>query len=375
VRSRRASVRDMFRAARRKVRVSRKLAKRELTNRVIEPGVRSRILPRRVKHVHGPSEIVYEPDELLVLSVVRNGELYVKSFLEHYISMGAKHIIFLDNGSTDGTVDALCGHDQVTVLQADVPYQRYENVIKNYLTRRFARGRWSLFADIDELFDYPFSTALSLRDFLNYLNEYRYTAVIAQMLDMFSATPLSQLESKVDDRLADKYKYYELSSIRKSEYTWPGLDKSQINWHWGGVRERVFGTNNSLTKAALIFLDGKLKPFVEWHHVRGARIADVSCVLRHYPFVSTFRVKAEEAARTNRYASALWEYSAYWAVLERDPNIALHSDSARTFHGLEPLIDDEFLVVSEKYMRWVDAHARSPKAEADEGATTTTDVR
>jgi hypothetical protein len=71
----------------------------------------------------------------------------------------------------------------------------------------------------------------------------------------------------------------------------------------------------------------------------------------------------------------LWEYSAYWAVLERDPNIALHSDSARTFHGLEPLIDDEFLVVSEKYMRWVDAHARSPKAEADEGATTTTDVR
>jgi Glycosyl transferase family 2 len=39
--------------------------------------------------------------------LVRDGRPYVRSFVEHYSSMGVKHLIFLDNGSTDGTVEAL----------------------------------------------------------------------------------------------------------------------------------------------------------------------------------------------------------------------------------------------------------------------------
>jgi hypothetical protein len=39
--------------------------------------------------------------------LVRDGRPYVRSFVAHYSSMGVKHLIFLDNGSTDGTVEAL----------------------------------------------------------------------------------------------------------------------------------------------------------------------------------------------------------------------------------------------------------------------------
>jgi hypothetical protein len=47
----------------------------------IEFGIRPILLRPRVKHLHGPHKISYAPDELLVISVVRNGELYVRSFM------------------------------------------------------------------------------------------------------------------------------------------------------------------------------------------------------------------------------------------------------------------------------------------------------
>src|SRR5215210_6417977 len=77
--------------------------------------VRRWILYHNVEHVDGPEEVAIEPDELVVLCLVRDGRPYVRSFLEHYASMGVKHMVFLDNGSTDGTVEALQEYDDVTV--------------------------------------------------------------------------------------------------------------------------------------------------------------------------------------------------------------------------------------------------------------------
>jgi hypothetical protein len=309
-----------------------------------------------VRHVHGPQDIRYGIDELLVTSVVRNGALHIKSFMEHHRSLGIEHFVFLDNGSTDSTVERLCTYPQATVLRTDAPYETYENTMKRYLAERFSRGRWNLCVDIDELFDYPFSHSLRLSDLLRYLNENRYSAVVAQMLDMFSDVPLADLESTADDRLKDKYPFYDLSAISKSEYDWSERSTPHIKMHWGGIRRAVFGTDNGLTKAALVRMNGKVKPFVEWHQATGAVIADVSCVLMHYPFVSSFRAKVQDAVRTGRYGMTTTdEYIAYLEGLERSPTLTLRRDTARRFTGLEQLIAEDFLVVSDEYQQWVNA--------------------
>jgi hypothetical protein len=178
--------------------------------------------------------------------------------------------VFLDNGSTDHTIEMLCAHDGVTVLQTDAPYQKYENTMKRYLAERFSAGRWNLCADIDELFDYPFSDRLSLRDFLRYLNANSYTAVLSQMLDMFSDTPLAELESKPDDLLKERYVYYDISAIRKVDYLWSPRSNVEIKGRLDGIRKTVFGTENGLSKAALVLMDGEIRTFMTWHHVRGA---------------------------------------------------------------------------------------------------------
>jgi hypothetical protein len=334
-----------------------------LTSGLTEFGIRSVLLPSKVKHLYGPCEINYAPDELLVISIVRNGEMYIRSFMEHYLSMGVKHFVFLDNGSNDRTVEMLCSYDRVTVLQSNVAYHKYQNTMKRYLAERYSKDRWNLCADIDELFDYPYSTSLSLRDFLQYLNENRYTAVIAQMLDMFSDIPLANLESKVDDSLEKKYPYYDLSAISKTQYLWSQLGNDNIKMHWGGIRKTLFGTNNGLTKAALVFMDGKIKTFIDWHHANNARVADISCVLKHYPFISSFYTKVQDAVQTRRYGAFNTEYPAYWKGLERNPNLKLKFDTAKRLSSVEQLVEQEFLVISDKYQQWVNIHKQNPQLQ------------
>jgi hypothetical protein len=334
-------------------------ALRSTTRRLIEFGVRPHLLHGRVTHLYGPTLVDYAPNELLVITVVRNGALYVRSFMEHYHALGVRHCVFLDNCSTDDTVDRLCAYGNVTVLRTDAPYQKFENTMKRYLAERFSRGRWNLCADIDELFDYPFAPKLPLGGFLQYLNRRQFTAVVAQMLDMFSELPLGDIESRPDDRLIETYTCYDISAVDKHPYEWSDPPRPEVAMHRGGIRRTVFGTNNGLTKAALVLMNGRVKPFVEWHQAAGAAVADVTGVLLHYPFLSTFRQKVEDAVRTGRYgATTTDEYVGYREELARNPRLSLKGPSARRFTGLEPLISEGFLVASDDYVRWVHDYRR-----------------
>lgn len=327
---------------------------RRARRRLVELEIRPRLLRGRVTHVHGPAAIDYAPDELIVTTVVRNGASYAEPFVDHYRRLGAKHLVFLDNGSTDDTVARLSKYDGITVLATSAPYATFENAMKTHLAERFSRGRWNLSVDIDELFDYPFSPVLSLRAFLRYLNARGFTAVVTQMLDMFPDGPLALAGSGA--ALIERSRFYDLSNIEKSDYTWSEASNPAIRMHWGGIRETVFGTHNGLTKAALVRMDDGVTPFNEWHHATGARVADVSCVLRHYPFSATFGEKVIDAVRTGRYGrTTTREYEGYRAALEKDPDLHLKRETARLYGGGDRLIEEGFLVVSDEYRRAVSA--------------------
>src|SRR5215217_168488 len=105
---------------------TRRRAKSDVPDNPLEEQSRKQTLHRSLEHLYGAEEVNYERDELVVLCLVRNGRPYVKSFVEHYFSLGVKHAFFLDNGSTDGTVEALRAYDNVTVLQTYLPFKEYQ---------------------------------------------------------------------------------------------------------------------------------------------------------------------------------------------------------------------------------------------------------
>ena len=322
---------------------------------IMQRYLRPLILTLSIRHVHGLRQIDYDIDELIVLCVVRNGESYIKSFIEHHFKLGIKHIIFLDNNSTDNTVAIACEYQDITILKTKCPYRKYETFMKRYLVNRFSRERWNLFADIDKLFDYPFSEQLSLKQLLQYLNKHSYTAVLCQMLDMFSDKPLA-FEAKKNTPPQEAYSYYDISNLRKERYpTAYSATQENIYWHIGGIRKTFFDTDNYITKASLVLLDKKIELFVDCHQVKQASVADLTCILFHYPFTPSFFHKVMDAVKTDRYAmSASGEYTLYWEKLKKDDAFSMKLETAKELKNINDLIAEDFLVVSEAYRQWVD---------------------
>jgi len=341
---------------------------------------RERIGSFEVQHLHGPWEITGGDDELVVLCLVRDGEPWVHTFMEHYFSLGARHLVFLDNGSTDGTVAAACGHDNVTVLRTELSFgasvegTEGQNLMRRYLIERFGKHRWSLCVDIDELFDFPYSDVIGLDSFLRYLNSKSYTAVMAQMLDMFPEKLAVNSTRETTEAFKDEYRFYDISKIKRST-----IGESELATHntinsedvavkvRGGVREDVFGFKPLLTKYLLLYSDGTLK-HSGVHAVRNASISDITCVLLHYKFyafaLQDYWYRSIEYKK-GRGPFMRSRYDSYVQVLEGKPELHLGLESSSEFVGVNDLLENGFLVASDDYLGGVGDEERSLFARAD----------
>ena len=324
--------------------------------------------------LHGPGEVEYERDELVVLCLLRDGRHYLKSFVEHYSSLGAKHIVFLDNGSTDGTVEALKNYDNVTVLRTGLPFKKYQLSMRRYLIERFGKDRWSLLVDIDELFDYPYSEVVSLKALLGYLDENRYTAVVANMLDMFPEDPISENSWDGDELLKETHRFYDLSNVNTYGYQVGEDDgnlvsNEEIGILQGGIQRTLFDLRPPLTKHPLVFLDDEIKPVdLSEHWARNARIADFTGVLLHYKLLGNLYGLVRREINEGRYVNRYGKYEKYHEVLERSPKLEIKRETSRELESTNDLVGTPFAVVSEEYMKLVEEEARtSPDSPASAG--------
>jgi hypothetical protein len=183
------------------------------------------------------------------------------------------------------------------------------------------------------------------------------------MLDMFPEEPLSGREGNLEDEpLKERYRFYDISnisrrSIKRRHYRHNNtLENDDIVIFSSGIRGAIFGDNRSLlTKHPLVFLDGKVKPLHPGPHwVANAKIADITCVLFHYKFLDGyFHKQAAQAVREGQYYNASARYKRYLEALHKNPTLQVKRESARELKGVNDLVENGFLVVSEEYMMMV----------------------
>jgi hypothetical protein len=180
------------------------------------------------------------------------------------------------------------------------------------------------------------------------------------MLDMFPDTTLSRLHTiTVKGSLREIYPYYDISNIRKLDYIWGILSNPSVKRHHGGIRDKLFGTDNGLTKAVLFFVDENIDLFVSWHHMGNAHVADFTTVLLHYPFLPLFQQKVAEAVDTRRYGKFTIQYEQYWQSFQQSPEQALRLETAERFTKVEDLLKTGFLVATPTFLQWVEENGHS----------------
>jgi hypothetical protein len=334
-----------------------------------------------VRHLYGPKSIELDRNEAVVTCVVKNGEFYIKRFIEHYTTMGFRHIFFLDNGSTDQTIPLARKHSNVSICQSGLPIDGNQRLFKKYLAQRSGLGGWCLDADIDEFFDYPLSNVVSLKQLFTYLNDNKFTAVITQLLDMFADRPISHLAKVQTEELKMVYQYYDLCNITRMPYRQAELAagygrKNMVANNitallFGGVRKKLYGkewmTNCLLTKHSLFLPGEALDLFPHVHFVDNARLADISCPLLHYKLTSN----ALETALQNQknFVGIGRGYGVFAEFLISNPNCTIKEDTSAMYTNAEALVGAGFLFSSDRYYEYVrrTSHAPATSMNTDGG--------
>jgi hypothetical protein len=323
--------------------------------------LREAIVARSVTHVSGPKHIPQSPNQAVVTCVVRNGEFYVEAFIRHYRRMGVRHIVFLDNGSTDRTLSLAQKFENVTIVRSSLGIQAHQRLFKRYLAKRFAPGSWCLDADIDEFFDFPGSDRIGLDQFLEYLVEGRHTAVVTQLLDMFAPLTLADSQKLGAENLSEDYSYYDISNVTREPYfnaeiarkvaAGNLLSHRDTQLLWGGIRETLWGNHCLLTKHSLFLQETGMQLFSHVHFLNYARVADVSCAMLHYKLAGDIMAVAEQ--NRSGFAGNGKGYNDCIEFLKNNPGYQLRQPTAVKLVNASQLVDSGFLFASENYSEYV----------------------
>ncbi|MGJ8618140.1 MAG: glycosyltransferase family 2 protein [Sulfitobacter sp.] len=334
---------------------------RRLWHRMSEARRRARFATS-VHHLHGPKVLDVAPGDVVLIALVRNGSYYLDAFFRHYRAMGVQHFVFIDNGSTDDTIARIKREKGTVIDQSKLPLAHYEDLIRQYPANTYGQNRWCLYVDMDEVFDFEGRTSIGIKGLIGYLEAHGYTAMVAQMLEMFPKVPLNAIANVPFKQALLEFLYFDLSAVKKLDYhssdipfsallTDNTLSTDEVKFCFGGVRGKVFGENCCLTKHPLIFNGPSAAPAPHPHLSMGVTCADITGVIKHYKFANNPLGRDTASLATGDVAHG--EDAARARVMTQEPDVTLFSLDARRWNRVELLYRAGFLVRSDAYSAYV----------------------
>ena len=313
------------------------------------------------ERLHGAARVRLEEDDCGLVTMVKDAEFYIEELLRHHAALGVRHILVIDNGSQDATVEIAARHPDVTVLRNTLPPSEFESRLRADLARRVYSGGWLLFVDSDELFDPPGTGPNALRRLCGYCNARGFSAVVCQVLDMFSDRPLSATAGMPYADALRVFTKYSLDRIERYDF-----HDSAIHFSWfmqqsrcqspevrilfGGIRRQHFGEACCLTAQRLVRNLPEIGLYAHPHFSTNVTCADVTALIRHYKF--TGDIIARETAQIRRNTWGHGQDRARMNKLVAAPDYVITCANARRFTGLEALVEEGFLVRSETFATW-----------------------
>lgn len=254
--------------------------------------------------IHSPEpnlELIRLPEGLgdhsgvTAIVFVRNEMSRLTEFLDHHRRIGVGRFIVIDNLSIDGSPDFLHAQPDVILYRTGDPFRRASSGMrwKNVLIMRHAYGRWCLPLDVDEAFLYPGWETTPIDDFTAYLDGAGAEGIAAFMLDVY---PRRLFADTGEASPQSEYTHYD------GDYTWLGHLRSPYHQPIGGIRTRLFGAQDYLTKTPLIKAGRAIH--LNSHETTPLRLAAVSGVLLHYKLLSL--AEAHARSRAGAGSDTIW---------------------------------------------------------------------
>lgn len=247
-----------------------------------------------MRHIHGAKKVHLSDTQVMVTLLARNSAYFIRHYIQYYFSIGAQHILVIDNGSSDATIDICKEFDRVTIVQNVLPAKHNESGFRSEFSQRIAKGGWVLFADSDELIELPAAANNALTPLTAYCNARGFTAVLGQMLDHFSLKPYEELRHLSYPDAVRALDHYSLNQVKVIPYG----DEHAVTFSWflrrntcadvgvkfyrGGLRHEIFGENPFLSKHSLVRNVRGAVLMSHPHCASNVVVADFTLLIHHY---------------------------------------------------------------------------------------------
>ena len=201
----------------------------------------------RIEIVRKSSLMLPEKDNPIVVLCVKNDLRRIEMLVAHYRELGIERFAFLDNGSTDGTLEWCLEQEDIDLYRCTEPYR---TLVKegwiNRIVSCYGFNRWYILTDSDELLVYKGMEIHPITDLVRYAEKHHLWRVRGLTLDTYMD---GKVFSKTEDIQRD-FRWIDSDSYRAADL----MDgRMRIPSMIGGPRWRLMGSDASQSKFPLVY--------------------------------------------------------------------------------------------------------------------------
>lgn len=318
------------------------------------------------RHVFGERKVVLASNQVMCVSMLKDAEYYIDELIRHHFEIGASHILIIDNGSTDRTVEFASKYPRVSVCRNYLPVRSYEVLIRSIAAKKYTVGGWFLFVDSDELFVVP-ASAGDIKTVVDYCNSYGFTSVVCQVLDFFSEQSLQDSAGWSYADSLQRFNRFSVNNITKFDYFDERIKfgffllnnvcvSNDVRFYFGGMRNEVFGENCCLTTHRLVKNSPEVVLYSHPHCSGNVRCADFTALIKHYKFCGDYLEREKRL-----HSAGVWEHKEVGQRVEYFNSVDESTICVSEFHlyrDIELLFDLGFLVASDRYLSFAGLASR-----------------
>ena len=277
-----------------------------------------------------------EKASVIAIIVGKNEQEFLPNLLEHHRKLGVEHFMFVDNASSDSSIDYMLNQQDVSVFIAtqDYKYARFGVNWQETLCQHFCLGKWTLIIDSDELFMFDGFENHSIQELVKKADEERANAILSPMVDFYPKGSLDSADITVNKPFYETCNYFD-SPETMSELTakrYGPFSNSKV--YSAGIRERIFGRYNAYPapnylnqKYNLIKYNPGMRLIEGLHFMASHKPFSKQCGIMHFKYHSGFHAKVMREVESGQHWNGATEYRRYLELFKTDTAKQLYNEN------------------------------------------------
>ncbi len=145
---------------------------------------------------HGAAPPDLPKDAIVLIAFADGRDHQITEFLDYHRSLGIDHSFLIFNSESCAELPEFVAEASVSVFSINTGNLTTVNLLKTYLLRKYAKGRWILNCETNEFLVFPKMEIRPLKELLRFMEDANRTNIFTPVIDLYAEHPPSPGETR-----------------------------------------------------------------------------------------------------------------------------------------------------------------------------------